>query len=891
MPRVTIDGVMHDVDIGHSILDAVRGIGVDLPAVCHDPRLAPSGACRICVVEVDGDERPVTSCTTPIADGMVVRTATPELEALRGELVRMLVHECPGATSGAKRDTLFSRLVRRYSVEQAEPAPTAVPRDTSHPYISVDMSRCILCFRCVRICSEVQGQFTWQVSGRGANTRIVPDSGTTLRESSCVSCGACVDTCPTGALADRTVLEIGDVQRWTRTVCPYCGVGCELEVGTHDRQIVAARPVLDAPVSKGHLCVKGRYAHGFVHAADRITSPMIRNAGRWEQVSWDAAIEHVARNLERLLQQHGPAGVAVLGSARATNEDNYVTQKFARVVLGTNNVDSCARVCHAPSAAALGAIFGTGAATNSFDDIERARTIVVCGSNATENHPIVGARIKQAVLGGANLIVIDPRAIELAEYANVHLPVRPGTNVALLNAIARVIVDEDLVDRDFVADRVDGFDDFRALLAGFAPEAVAALCGVDPNDIRRAARLYAGVKPAISFHGLGMTEHQHGTDMVTCLANLALLTGNLAKPGAGVNPLRGQNNVQGAAHMGCVPDRLTGYVPIDDADAGFETVWRTAVPSTPGLDAIQIVEAAAQGTLGGLWVIGWDILLTHPDTSSTERALANLDLVVVQDLFLNETAREIGTVFLPACSTFERDGTFMNSERRIQRVRAAIDPLGESRPDWEVLCLAATALNRGNQFSYSSVQEIWDEIRQVWPAGAGISYERLERERGLQWPCSDENDPGTQILHTDSFPRIGRRATLVPVPYLPPGDTTTDDFPFLLVTGRRLYQFNAGTMTARTPNTSLRPTDTLEISTADAGRLGIVDGEQVRVRSRHGAVDIVAEITDRVRPGELFTTFSDPTRHVNRVTGPHHDTHTRTPEYKVTAVAIDAPPT
>ena len=462
------------------------------------------------------------------------------------------------------------------------------------------------------------------------------------------------------------------------------------------------------------------------------------------------------------------------------------------------------------------------------------------------------------MLGGANLIVIDPRSIELTDCADLHLRVRPGTNVALLNAIARVIIDENLVDRRFLAERVDGLDEFRAFVAEFTPEAAASICGVDPEDIRRAAHLYAGETPAICFHGLGMTEHVHGTDMVMSLVNLALLTGNVGKPGAGVNPLRGQNNVQGAAHMGCVPDRLTGYVPIDDGRSAFERVWEAAVPAERGLDAMQMVQAASEGTLKGLWVIGWDILLTNPDTHSTERALANLDLVVVQDLFLNETAREIGTVFLPACSTFERDGTFMNSERRIQRVRTVIEPLGDSKPDWEVLCLAAAALGHPVQFPYSSVQQVWEEIRQVWPAGAGISYERLDHERGLQWPCLDEDHPGTQVLHTDSFPRIGKRTTLARVPYLPSGDATTEQFPFVLVTGRGLYQFNAGTMTARTPNATLRPTDTLEISIADAERLGITDGEEVSVRSRYGAVDLVAQITDRVRPGELFATFSDP---------------------------------
>ena len=886
--RVTIDGTRYDVDSGTSILSAAHGVGIDLPAVCNDPRIAPSGACRVCIVHVDGDRsRPVTVCTTPVAEGMTITTGTPELEDLRRELVGMLARACPGAALAIGRDTPFGRILHRYDI--APPLGTArrARVDASHPYITVDMDRCILCFRCVRICAELQGQFTWRVWGRGAATRIAPDSGTTLLESSCVSCGACVDTCPTDALRDRSVIEHGSPERWTRTVCPYCGVGCELEVGTRGGTLVSARPVLDAPVSKGHLCVKGRYAHGFVRAHDRVRSPMIRRGRQWEAVAWDTAIEHVARGFDRVLDREGASATAVLGSARVPNEDNYLTQKFARVVLGTNNVDCCARVCHAPSAAAMGAMLGTGAATSSFDDIERAQTILVCGSNTTENHPIVGARIKQAVLAGARLVVVDPRAIELVEYADVHLQVRPGTNVLLLHALAQVIIEENLVDVAFVADRVDGFDGFRAFVAEFTPESVAAICGVEPDEIRRVARLYGGVRPAISFHGLGMTEHRHGTDMVSCLVNLALLTGNLGRPGAGVNPLRGQNNVQGAAHMGCQPDRLTGFVPLEEGREAFEAVWKASVPSAPGLDAMQLVQAAAGEAVKALWVIGWDILLTNPDTNSTLDALRHLDLVVVQDLFLNETAREVGTVFLPACSTFERDGTFMNSERRVQRVRAVVDPVGESKPDWEILCLAAHAMGHGDKFRYSSVQDVWDEIRGVWPAGAGISYERLDRERGLQWPCRDSRDPGTEILHVDSFPRVGRRARLRPVPYAEPGDLTAEHFPFVLVTGRRLYQFNAGTMTARTANVFLRPTDTLEISVEDARLLGIADGDEVRVRSRYGAVDLPAEVTDTVGQGVVFATFSDPVRRVNLVTGPYQDTRTRTPEYKVTAVNVE----
>jgi formate dehydrogenase major subunit len=555
-------------------------------------------------------------------------------------------------------------------------------------------------------------------------------------------------------------------------------------------------------------------------------------------------------------------------------------------VLGTNNVDSCARVCHAPTAAAMGAVLGTGAATNSFDDIERARTILLCGTNATENHPIVGARIKQAKLRGANLVVIDPRAIELAAYADVHLRVRPGTNVALLNALAHVVVDEGLVDEEFLAARVDGLDELRSFLADYAPESAAAACGVEPDDIRRAARLVATEVPSMLFHGLGVTEHEQGTDGVTCLVNLALLTGNLAKPGAGVNPLRGQNNVQGAAHMGCEPRRLTGYLPLDEGRAAFEEVWGAPVPADAGIDAIEMVTAADRGDLRALWVIGWDVLLTHPGADTTAPALGRADLVVVQDLFLNETARELATVFLPACSAFEKDGTFMNSERRVQRVRKAIEPRGDSKPDWEIVGLVARAMGRGDLFPYSSAAEIWEEIRRVWTVGAGITYERLD-SGGLQWPCPAEDHPGTAVLHRESFPRIGKRATLRRVPYQPTSEATTREFPFVLVTGRGLYQFNAGTMTMRTPNALLRPTDMVEIAPDDARALGVDDGKRVRLTSRYGEIVLPVEVSTRVEAGQLFTTFSDPATSVNRLTGPQRDPYTNTPQYKVTAVRLE----
>jgi formate dehydrogenase major subunit len=842
----------------------------------------------VCVVAIDGRDQPAAACTTPVTEGMVVHTSTPQLEELRRTLLRMLASSYPADALADSPAEPFHQLLADHGVGGGAVRATDVALvDDSHPLIRVDLARCISCWRCVRICDEVQGQNVWHIAGRGAESRIVPDSGTTLGESSCVACGACVDTCPTGALEDRSFPSVSSATAWTRTTCPYCAVGCQMDVGTRDGRIVAVTPALEAPANRGHLCVKGRYAHGFVAAPDRVVHPLVReDDGSWREVSWDEAIHAAAAQLRRALDEGGPAAVGVLGSARVTNEENYLTQKLARAVLGTNNVDCCARVCHAPSAAALGAMLGTGAATSSFADIEAAGTILVCGANATENHPVVGARIKQAATRGTRLIVIDPRSIELAHCADLHLAVRPGTTVALLNAMAAVIIGDDLVDREFLRQRVDGFDDFARLVAGYTPESVATECGVPADQIRQAARLYAAEGPALSFHGLGMTEQHQGTEGVMCLVNLALLTGNVGRPGAGVNPLRGQNNVQGAAHMGCEPSHLPGYAPLDGARELVGQVWRAEVPTAPGLDAMEMIDAAGRGELRALHVIGWDILMTQPNASTTRRALERLDGLVVQDMFLNETARELATVFLPAAAAFEKDGTFMSSERRIQRVRRAIDPPDGARTDGEILCALAAALGHGDLFRYDDSEAVWDEIRRVWSAGAGIDYRRLDSAGGLQWPCPSDDHPGTAMLHAETFGALGARATLRPIDYRQPPEQPTEAAPYLLVTGRTLSQFNAGTMTGRSATRPLHPTDTLEISPRDAAELGVADGDLVRVRSRHGEATLPAEITDRVVAGTVFTTFHDPSTGVNHLIGDHRDQVTNTPAYKRTAVQL-----
>ena len=885
MLRVTINGQPCEAPDGVTILDALRARGMDVPTLCHDERLHPTGACRLCVVAVKGMDRHATACNSPLLEGMEIETHSPAVEDARRTLLRLLAAEYPAGAVAQSPDKQFHHWLRHYGIAAGGDGARAHFTDTTHPYLHVDMAQCITCSRCIRICDEVQGQFVWRAWNRGDATRILPNRGDSLLESDCVSCGACADSCPTGAIEDRSVLDHGTPETWTRTTCPYCGTGCEMLVGTRGDRIVQVKPVADAPVSKGHLCVKGRYAFEFTHSPDRVRDPMIREGSAWRAVSWEEATAFVATRLRGILDAHGPQSVGMLGSARGTNEENYVAQKFARVVLGTNNIDCCARVCHAPTAAAMKRMLGTGAATNSFDDIERAASFLICGCNPTEAHPIVGARIKQAVLRGARLIVIDPRATELTHYAGVHLALRPGTNVPLLNALAHVIIEESLADEAALHDRVSGCEAFREFIRAWTPERAATICGVNADDIRAAARLYATSAPAMAFHGLGMSEHVQGTEGVMTLVNLALLTGNFGKPGSGVNPLRGQNNVQGAAHMGCEPGHLTGFIPLEQGRDAFAAAWSTPLPTARGLNLMEMIDAAGRSELKALWAIGYDVSFTNPDTIQTHRALGTVDLVIVQDLFFNELAREFGHVFLPAASPFEKDGTFMNSERRVQRVRRAVPPPGHARADWEIVCDVAREMGFGAAFTFHSAEEVWNEIRTVWKAGAGISYARIEHG-GLQWPCPDDAHPGTTILHTESFAGT-KTAPLQCIDFQESAEACGPEFPLLLTTGRTLYHFNAGTMTMRTRNRELRRTDTLDISPADATRLGLGDGEIVRVTSRQGSVQMPLHIDPRVKEGGLFATFHAGETGLNRLTGQGRDKQVMTPEYKVVAVRIE----
>ena len=884
---ITIDGIEHEFRLGTNLFDAARAVGLGVPSLCRDDRIESCGACRMCLVRVAGRQHPVVSCMTTVDQAANVETKSDDLEIARRANLLMLARNYPADGFLEFPDKPFHKLAREYGLtaDDFHGMRKAELLDDSHPYIRVDMSQCIDCFRCVRICEEMPGQNVWQIAGRGRSTRVVPNSRTVLAESSCISCGACVETCPTGALEDKTLLERGEPTEWTKTVCPYCGTGCEMDVGVRDGRVVQIKPALEAPVNKGHLCVKGRYAFEYVDSADRQTDPMIRRGNEWIKVSWTEAIDYTARKMKEIVATHGKESVAVLGSSRATNEENYLAQKFTRVVLGTNNVDCCARVCHTPTATAMKMMLGAGAATNSYDDIERTETILVCGANPTECHPIIGERIKQAAKKGANLIVIDPRKIELTRYADIHLQLRSGTNILLLNSIAHAIIDEGLEDRSFVADRISDFDVFKEFIKDYSPETVAEKCGVSAEAIRAAARMYAGQKPSMSFHGLGVTEHTQGTEGVMCVVNLALLTGNIGIPGAGVNPLRGQNNVQGAAHMGCDPGILTGSTSIADGRERFERVWKVPIPTEKGLHLMQMMDAAAAGKLKALWAIGYDVFFTNASANTTETSMRGLDLLIVQDMFLNETARRFAHVFFPAASSLEKDGTFMNAERRVQRVKKAIEPRGNSRSDWEIISDVGRAMGSDEHFGFQTAEDIWNEVRQVWPDANGITYDRIERA-GLQWNCPDVDHPGTEVLHSESFP-FGKRTELRQIRYRPTKESASDEFPLIMNSGRNLYQFNAGTMTRRTRNIDLYSTDLLYVAPVDAERLGLVDNENVRLVSRYGEAFMPVRISDRVAAGEVFSTFHSTDIFLNRVTSTVRDRFVGSPEYKVTAVRIE----
>jgi pyruvate,water dikinase len=864
------------------VLDACAAVGVDVPHFCDDPALSVRAHCRSCIVEMDG--RFVAACATAARPAADVRTDTPRLRAYRRDLGELVRAECTPGGPVAAALVAWGADGTRYAPRAPRPA------DTTHPYLRLDLDACILCRRCERACAEVQGQFVYSAANRGADTELTWGGGTFV-DTDCTACGACVATCPTGALTDTDALARPPTPATphTRTTCGYCGVGCQLDVAT-DGHTVAHVDGATAAVNRGHLCVKGRYAHGFLHHGDRLRTPLVRENGALVPATWEVAIARVAAGLRGRT-------VAGLSSSRATNEENYLFQKWLRAGLGTNDVDCCARVCHAPSAAAMRAAFGTGAATNTYDDIERASLLLVVGANVTEAHPVVGARIKEAVLRGAQLLVVDPRRTELAAMADVHLQLRPGANVPLFNSLANVLVVEDRVDHAFLATRVEGWEAYRVAIAAHTPERWEPVTGVPAAKVREAARRYAagcgdgagcgnGAARPMMLHGLGVTEHVQGTDGVTLLCNLALLVGAVGRPGVGVNPLRGQNNVQGSADMGAAPDLLPGYQPVSDpaARARVEAVWGRPIPPVPGRTIPRMYEAMVAGQLQALVVFGEDIVRTDAHSTAVRVALDHLEFLCCIELFLTDTAARADVV-LPGASFLEKDGTFTNAERRVQRVRAVVPPVC-GRADWQTLLalMAATGLPQ----RFRSPAEVMEEIAAVAPVFAGLRYDRLDGD-GLQWPVPALDHPGTPILHVDTFPRPGGRAALSIVEWAPAPERLvplTTPPGLALVTGRTLAHYNAGAMTRRTPNLALEGRAFLDIHPDDAAARAIPDGAAVTVTSTHGEARATARVTDRLPPGTVFLPFHFPETATNALTGHDRDRVTDCPAYKLTSVQI-----
>jgi formate dehydrogenase major subunit len=895
---VRIDGRDMTVPAGTSIMRAAKMAGITVPKLCATDALAAFGSCRLCLVEIEGRRGTPASCTTPVAAGMVVRTQTPTLAKLRRGVMELYISDHPldCLTCAANGDCELQDMAGAVGLREVRYGPgkshLAETKDESNPYFTYDPSKCIVCSRCVRACEDVQGSFALTIAGRGFDSRVSPGPSGAFLTSDCVSCGACVQACPTATLIEKSVIASGQPEHSVVTTCAYCGVGCAFKAEMRGEEVVRMVPYKDGKANHGHSCVKGRFAWGYATHRDRILKPMVREriSDPWREVSWEDAIGRVASEFSRLQKTFGRESVGGITSSRCTNEETFLIQKLVRAGFGNNNVDTCARVCHSPTGYGLGAAFGTSAGTQDFDSVDYADVILVIGANPTDGHPVFASRLKRRLRAGAKLIVADPRRIDLVRMPHVeaahHLALRPGTNVALLTAMAHVIVTERLCDEDYVRTQCDweGFAAWAEFVSApaYAPGAIAAVCGVPADKIIAAARLYATGGNAAIYYGLGVTEHSQGTTTVMAIANLAMATGNIGRPGVGVNPLRGQNNVQGACDMGSFPHEFTDYRHVsNDAVRGmFEEFWQVSLDREPGLRIPNMLDAAVSGSFKGLYIQGEDIVQSDPDTHHVTAGLAAMECVVVQDLFLNETAN-YAHVFLPGSTFLEKDGTFTNAERRIQRVRRVMTPRA-GLADWEVTVAIARAM--GVPMSYTHPSEIMDEIAALTPSFAGVSYARLDELGSVQWPCNASAPSGTPVMHTEAFTR-GRGRFMI-TEYVPTDERTGPRFPLLLTTGRILSQYNVGAQTRRTENVVWHPEDLLEIHFSDAEQRGIKEGDWVKLASRAGETALHAHLTDRVAPGVVYTTFHHPDTQANVITTEFSDWATNCPEYKVTAVQV-----
>jgi formate dehydrogenase major subunit len=894
---VEVDGLHVAVPDGTSVMRAAALAGVDIPKLCATDTLDAFGSCRLCLVEIDGRRGTPASCTTPVAEGMVVKTQTPKVAKLRESVMELYISDhpldcltCPANGDCELQDMAGVVGLRqvRYGYEGANHLDAV--KDVSNPYFDFDPSKCIACSRCVRACGEIQGTFALTIEGRGFASKVSPGAGESFMDSECVSCGACVQACPTSTLQERSVVELGVPTRSVITTCAYCGVGCSFKAETRGDEVVRMVPLKDGGANEGHSCVKGRFAFGYATHPDRALRPMVRYkiTDPWREVEWDEAIGTVARRMLEIKAQYGTGAIGAITSSRCTNEEVYVVQKMVRAAFGNNNVDTCARVCHSPTGYGLKQTFGESAGTQDFRSVAQADVIVVIGANPTDGHPVFASRMKQRLREGARLIVADPRRIDLVRSPHIqadhHLQLKPGTNVAIINAMAHVVVTEDLVDKAFVAERCEGFDEWAEFIARpeNSPEAVESITGVPAEDVRAAARLYAGGGNGAIYYGLGVTEHSQGSTMVMGMANLAMACGNIGHEGVGVNPLRGQNNVQGSCDMGSFPHELPGYRHVSD-DAvrqTFQNLWGTTLLSEPGLRIPNMFDAAIEGSFRGLFVHGEDIAQSDPNFHHVSAALGSMELVVVQDLFLNETSK-FAHVFLPGASFLEKDGTFTNAERRINRVRAVMKPKSAMH-EWEIICQISTAM--GYPMSYDHPSQIMDEIASLTPTFTGVSFKKLDEVGSIQWPCNAESPEGTPIMHTETFTR--GKGRFVPTVFVPTEERSNRRYPLILTTGRILSQYNVGAQTRRTANVAWHAEDLLEIHPHDAEVRGITDGDEVTLASRVGETTLHAQISERMPTGVVYTTFHHPISGTNVLTTENSDWATNCPEYKVTAVQV-----
>jgi formate dehydrogenase major subunit len=897
--QVEIDGLPATVKAGTSILRAARESGVDIPKLCATDSLKPFGSCRMCLVEVEGRKGYPASCTTPIEAGMKIRTQTEALAQLRRNVMELYISDHPldCLTCAANGDCELQDMAGavglrevRYGFEGENHLDAGV--DSSNPYFQFDASKCIVCSRCVRACDEVQGTFALTIQGRGFDSKVSAGISEDFLNSECVSCGACVQACPTATLMEKSVVDHGQPERSVKTTCAYCGVGCSFVAEMRGDQVVRMTPDKDGQANHGHSCVKGRFAWGYSTHRDRVLDPLIRDSidKPWRKVSWDEAIEYTAKRFKEIQAEHGRKSIGGITSSRCTNEEVFVVQKLVRAAMGNNNVDTCARVCHSPTGYGLNQTLGTSAGTQPFDSVMDADVIIVIGANPTAAHPVFASQMKQRLRQGAKLIVVDPRKIELVKSARIkadyHLPLLPGTNVPVVNALAHVIVSEGLADDAYVAERCDteSFDAWKAMILKpeNSPEEVEKISGVPADDIREAARLYARAERGAIYYGLGVTEHSQGSTMVMGMANLAMATGNIGFSGCGVNPLRGQNNVQGSCDMGSFPHELPGYRPVgdDEVRGTFEKHWGVEIDPEPGFRIPNMFDEACAGRYKGIYIQGEDVAQSDPDTHHVEAALRNMECVVVQDLFLNETAK-FAHVFLPGTSFLEKDGTFINAERRINRVRPVMKP-SQGKDEWLITQELAQAL--GYPMNYNDAAEIMDEIAELTPTFTNVSFKFLDEVGSVQWPCNEKAPMGTPIMHIDNFVR--GKGLFIETDYVPTEERTNRKFPLLLTTGRILSQYNVGAQTRRTDNMVWYDADLLEVHPSDAEMRGIKEGDLVALSSRKGEISLVATITERVQPGVVYTTFHNPETGANVVTTEHSDWATSCPEYKVTAVQI-----